>query len=143
MPEVGLLAIEAKVDTGAATSALHAEEIEPFERDGQSFVRFRAQPLPNVDVVCEAAIVDQREVTASSGHTELRFVISTMLRLGVGSDAPSWPIELSLADRTTMRLSMLLGREAMAGRIVVDPGGMGQLGSIERPEDFYTRSEKA
>ena len=138
MPELGLPAIEAKVDTGAATSALHAEDIEPFERDGQPFIRFRTQPISDVDVVCEAPVVDQREVAASSGHSELRFVISTMLRLGVRSDAPSWPIELTLTDRTTMQLSMLLGREAMAGRIVVDPGTTHTICRVDRPEDFYS-----
>ena len=137
MPELGLLAIEAKVDTGAATSALHARDIESFERDGQAFVRFRTQPISDVDVVCEAPVVDQREVTDSSGHAELRFVISAMLRLGVSVDAPSWPIELTLADRTTMQLPMLLGREAMAGRLLVDPAILYHLGSLVRPKDFY------
>ena len=137
LPELGLLAIEAKVDTGAATSALHADDIEPFERDGQSFVRFRTQPISDVDVVCEAPVVDQREVADSSGHSELRFVISTMLRLGVRSDVPSWPIELTLADRSTMQLPMLLGREAMAGRIVVDPSRIYSIGRVDRPKDFY------
>ena len=138
MPELGLLAIEAKIDTGAATSALHAEDIEPFERDGQPFVRFRTRPISGVDVVCEAPVADQREVTGSSGHPDLRFVISTMLRLGVRSDAPAWPIELTLADRTMMQLPMLLGREAMAGRLVVDPAILYHHGLLDRPEDFYT-----
>ena len=137
LPELGLLAIEAKVDTGAATSALHAEDIEPFERGGQPFVRFRTQPIIDVDVVCEAPVVDQREVAASSGHAEVRFVVSTMLQLGVRSDAPSWPIELTLADRATMQLPMLLGREAMAGRIAVDPAILYNRGSLGKPEDFY------
>ena len=143
LPELGLLAIEAKVDTGAATSALHAEDIEQFDRDGRPFVRFRTQPLPDVIISCEARVVDQREVTASNGQVERRTVVSTLLRLGVRSDAPSWRIELSLTDRTTMQLPMLLGREAMAGRILVKPGCVWQLGSIERPEEFYATGGKA
>lgn len=137
LPELGLLAIEAKVDTGAATSAIHATDIEQFDRDGRSFVRFQTQPLSGVSVVCEAPVVDERNVTASSGHTEHRIVISTQLRSGIRSNAPVWSIELTLTDRETMHLPMLVGREAMADRHVVDPAMVYVLGSVENPGDFY------
>ncbi len=141
LPGLGLLALRCKADTGAATSALHALDVVPFTRDGQPWARFRVHPFhrrrPALVVACEAPLVDEREVTASSGHAERRFVVETTLRLGVRVGAPAWPIELTLADRAAMRYPMLLGRQAMAGRVLVDPGASSRLGRLARPQDFY------
>ena len=140
-PELGLPAVRAKVDTGAATSALHAHSIEPFVRGGAPWARFSVHPFfrrhPRVTVVCEAPVVDERTVTSSSGHEDARLVIGVTLRLGIRSDAPEWPIEVSLADRRGMRFPMLLGREAMAGRVAVDPGASFRLGTSDHVAALY------
>ena len=142
MPELGLLAIRCKVDTGAATSAIHTTKIETFDRDGVVWARFRVTPFhrkrKRVVVVGEAPVVDEREVTSSSGHVEMRVVVETALRLGLRADAPEWPVELTLTDRGSMRFPMLLGRQAMADRVLVDPGASFRLGPLSRPQDFYT-----
>lgn len=119
LPDLGLPAVKAKVDTGAKTSSLHAFDLETFREDGRERVRFGVHPLQDderLTVWATADVVDERSVTSSSGHEELRVVIRTPLRLG---DA-TWPIELTLTDRRSMRLRMLLGREALAGRLLVD-----------------------
>ena len=75
LPELGLPAIKAKVDTGAKTSALHAVEIEPFGPSNNPQVRFLIQPdpkNPNLELTCSARVVDRRDVTSSNGETELR-----------------------------------------------------------------------
>lgn len=140
-PDIGLPAVRCKVDTGASTSSLHARSIETFERDGGTWARFSARPFfrrhRHVDVVCEAPIVDERHVRSSSGHDDLRLVVGVTLRLGVRSDAPEWPIEVTLADRKSMQFPMLLGREAMAGRVAVDPGGSFLLGRVEHASTLY------
>lgn len=140
LPEIGLLAVKAKVDTGATTSALHAFDIRT-ERDGGALVaRFRAHPIrkPARRVVdCVAQVIDQREVISSSGHSEMRVVIGTQLRLGTRSDAPVWDIELTLTDRHLLRFPMLLGREAMEDHLLVDPGASYLLGRIADPGAFY------
>ena len=41
-PELGMVGLRAKIDTGASTSSLHASDIVPFERDGEKWVRFTA-----------------------------------------------------------------------------------------------------
>lgn len=120
LPDLGLPAIKAKIDTGAKTSALHAFEVERFKRGGLDYVRFAMHPLRNViDLVvgCEARLVDEREVSDSGGHLEMRLVIAS--RLLVANQA--WPIELTLTNRESMRFRMLLGRRAMQQRVLVDP----------------------
>jgi ribosomal protein S6--L-glutamate ligase len=85
LPELNLLAIKTKVDTGAKTSALHAFMVEKIEEDGQQKIRFGIHPIPerpDIEIYCKAVLVAEREVTSSSGHTELRYVIKTMLQLG-------------------------------------------------------------
>ncbi|MEO1563774.1 MAG: 30S ribosomal protein S6--L-glutamate ligase [Pseudomonadota bacterium] len=112
LPDLGLPAVRAKVDTGARTSALHAVEIEPFGRSTNPKVRFLVHPIPeNMDLMipCSAKVLDQREVTSSNGESELRYVIETDLKVG---DA-TWPIELTLTNRLGMSVHMLLGRQAL------------------------------
>lgn len=122
LPELGLPAVKAKVDTGARTSSLHAVDVVPFERDGVPFVRFAVVPVsrrPEAVRVCEAPLVDRRVVSDSGGHRERRYVIVTPLALG----GRRWPTEITLTNRATMRFRMLVGRTAMAGHLVVDPSG--------------------
>lgn len=118
LPELGINAIEVKVDTGAKTSALHSFDLEAFEKDGQTYVRFGLHPdrhsLEN-EVYCEAKVVDQRVVSDSGGHKELRYVIETPLVLG----DQQWPIQITLTSRENMAFRMLLGRQAMKNRILV------------------------
>ena len=120
-PELGIPAVKARVDSGAKTSSLHAFDIEPFERGGEPWVRFTAHPVQDDDeastVVCEQPLVAKRGVKSSSGDVEKRYVIRTVLTLG----EQSWPVELNLTNRDSMGYRMLLGREAMMGRVLIDP----------------------
>ena len=121
LPALGLPAIKAKVDTGAKTSALHAFYVERYQAQGQDRVRFGIHPLQrrnDIRVECCAELVEQRTVSDSGGHRELRYVIKTAIQLA----KHEWPVEITLTNRDTMAFRMLLGRSAMDGRIVVDPG---------------------
>ncbi len=121
LPDLGLAGIKAKVDTGARTSALHAHQVRTFRRKGQRWVRFRIWPLQRTktpELICEAPVLEQRFVADSGGHRELRFVIQT--RLAIGN--LEYPIEMTITRRDTMLFRMLLGRTAMKGRIIVNPG---------------------
>jgi hypothetical protein len=121
LPDLGVAAIKPKIDTGARSSSLHAFNIETFRRDACDWVRFDIHPYQRdteTTVRAEAKVLDLRHVRSSSGHSTLRPVILTAVEVG----GRRWPVELTLAARDEMGFRMLLGREAMRGRIVVDPG---------------------
>lgn len=121
LTDLGVAAIKAKIDTGARTSALHAFAIEPFRRSGALWVRFDVHPLQrssSVKIKCEAKAVDERAVRNSGGLVERRYIIQTRLMLG----DHAWPIELALANRDQMGFRMLLGRTALEGRALIEPG---------------------
>ncbi len=114
-------AIKAKIDTGARTSAVHAWDLEHLDRDGEPWVRFSLHPRQRDDthvVVAEARVLEERDVRSSNGEVERRCVVATTVELG----GRSWPIELTLTNRDQMGFRMLLGRTAMAGHLLVDPG---------------------
>jgi len=120
LPDLGIDAIKAKVDTGARTSALHAFSLAPFERDGKTWVRFSMHPLQydtSLVTECEAPVLDQRRVRDSGGHSELRYVIETTIL--IGDTAVS--AEITLTDRETMKFRMLLGRTTLKQGYTVDP----------------------
>ena len=120
LPELGLPAIKAKIDTGARTSAIAAVSVEELGTPDRPRVRFVVRPIPgrdDVEVTCVADVVDRRDVTSSNGEAERRYVIRTMARMGTRE----WPIEISLANRGSMAYRMLLGRQAVKDDMFVDP----------------------
>ncbi len=132
LPELGLPAIKSKVDTGAKTSALHAFDIEVYKEGGVDMIRFLIHPLQNnrkIQRECVARIKDRRIVTDSGGHREMRYVIETPLMIG----SRTYPVELTLTDRDTMRFRMLLGRKALEGWALVDPKASYLQGRLDAP----------
>lgn len=121
LPELGIPAIKAKIDTGARTSALHISSLEEFQTDGQRMVRFGIHPLQrrkDIEYVCESPVLEQRRVKDSGGHFEKRYVIQTTAKLG----AMSWSIDITLTNRDPMLFRMLLGRKAVENRFLINPG---------------------
>lgn len=121
LPELGIQAIKAKIDTGARTSALHAFRVDTFQEAGQNKVSFDIHPVQGNDqrvVTCIADLLDQRMITDSGGHRELRYVIKTPVMMG----SLQWPIEITLTNRDDMTFRMLLGRTALRPHLIVNPG---------------------
>ena len=122
LPDLGVAGLRAKIDTGASTSSLHATDIEPFERDGENWVRFTAHLGSVVQLRhrrCEAPLVTMKTIKSSNGHAQVRYVISTTLALG----DRVWRVEFTLACRKAMRYRLLLGSKALIdGQLVVNPG---------------------
>lgn len=130
-PALAIPAIKARVDSGAKTSALHATHIHTFKRAGLLWVRFDVHPLQrNAKLTrqCEALVIDRRVIKNSSGSSEKRYVIKTALSMA----EQSWDVELTLTNRDSMGYRMLLGREAMIQRMLIDPAGSFYLGKIKK-----------
>jgi len=143
-PDLGIPTIKARVDSGAKTSALHAVNIQSFDKDGESWVKFDINPIQkNTKAVihCQAPLIDKRVVKSSSGFREQRYVIKTEIQFG----GASWEVELTLTNRDSMGFRMLLGREAMSGRVLVDPEQKYLLGqpTKEKLKEYYDRSEES
>ena len=127
LPDLGIDHIKVKVDTGARTSALHAYYVDPFQHNGFEWVRFGIHPLQKNSefaVECEMPVKDRRVISDSGGHRETRYVVETTLALG----EHLWRAELTLTDRDSMKFRMLLGRTALDGKFLVNPGTSYKIG---------------
>lgn len=120
LPELGILNLQIRVDTGAKTSSLHVDNIVGYKKAGKPWVKFDIHPdIYNVNsvVTCDTPICDIRRIKSSNGDAQERYVIKTPIHLGT----KSWPIEITLTDRSDMSYLMLFGREGMGDRLLVDP----------------------
>lgn len=119
LPELGGAELDAKIDTGARTSALHAVDTAVESRNGEEWVSFHLPYLGEPRSVRHSAkIFDKRKIRSTSGIAQLRYVIRTTLVLG----NRQWQIEVSLADREKMKHDIILGRTAVRHQgLLVDP----------------------
>jgi len=121
LPDLDVPEIKAKVDTGARSSALHAYDVRIYERAGKPYVSFEIHPIQRDQdrvVKARAEVVAIRSIRSSTGQVELRPVIETTVTIG----RHVWKIELTLTNRDQMGFRMLLGRQAIRQRFVVDGG---------------------
>lgn len=111
-PLLNLFNIDAKVDSGAFTSALHCDKIQLLQKDGIHWVKFRF----NYKKEFFLPVFAIRKIKNSSGKSERRFIIKTKIRLF----NIRYPIELSLSDRSKMDYPVLIGRKLLLGRFLID-----------------------
>ena len=123
LPDLGGIELVAKIDTGARTSSLHADRIEYFiSHDGVASIRItlhsKTSDGHNRTTTCELPSADVRTVKSSDGFAQSRHVIRTRLAIGEFESL----VEITLADRKSMRYPMLLGRTTLRSRFLIDPG---------------------
>lgn len=146
LPDLGVDFIKAKIDTGAKTSVLHAENIRIVRRGVKRYVRFTVfadQKSKKAPSQVRAKFIERRMVRSSSGHVSKRPVIRTRVKLG----RKSWMTEITLVNRDLMGFRMLLGRNALQRKFLVDPSHSFLVGKVpskkERPveeaetEDYF------
>lgn len=138
LPQLNIPAIRARIDSGAKTSSIHAVNIEEFYKNRQQWVRFEIHPLrihTDVMIVCEAPVYDYRLVKSSTGVAQPRYVIETYIEMG----GEKWTIQVTLANRRSMGFQMLLGRQAMTHRMLINPSEDFQLTRYSRKQvrEFY------
>ena len=126
-PDLGVENINAKIDTGAKTSAIHAYRIKEVEIDGEPHAEFYLHPeqrRKKPEIFCRTPIIDRRLIRSSNGQEEERFVTQTRLRLG----DHLWKIDLTLTNRDAMGFRLLIGRDALSRKFMIDPGASYLLG---------------
>ena len=127
LPDLGIKTIKAKIDTGARSSSIHAFDIRPYMSKGQRMVRFKIHPYQHDShktAEAEAVVMDRRLIRNSGGSAEFRYVIQTTAKI----KGYQWPIELTLTNRDVMGFRMLLGRQAIRGRFLINPSKSFLLG---------------
>lgn len=138
LPELKIPAIRARIDSGAKTSSVHAININEFYKGTERWVSFEIHPLrkhTEIFVLCEAKVIDYRMIKSSTGIAQPRYVIQTEIEMG----GKNWSIEVTLANRRSMGYQMLLGREAMINRILINPAEGFQLTRYSKKQirQFY------
>lgn len=131
LPDLGIPGIKAKVDTGAKTSAIHAFDIHSEMINRKKHVHFKVHPVQGntqITVSCHALVTDERDIMSSNGHREHRYIITTDIALGENR----YTIELSLSNRDPLTFRLLLGREALNKRMIVDPSLTCRQGKYKR-----------
>lgn len=122
LPELGITGLHTRVDTGAKTSSLHVDNLLCCETDGESYVEFDLHPdiyhLEEI-VRCKTKLKASKRIKSSNGEVETRCVIETMLKIG----DQQWLIDITLSNRQNMTYMMLLGRQGMSDKVIVDPAG--------------------
>lgn len=120
LPEFSVKRINAKIDTGAGVSAIHAFNVNEASVKGRAFAEFILHPVQHrrqPELFCRAPIVDRRIIRSSNGQEEERFAIETPLKLG----DRVWKIHLTLTNRDEMEFRLLIGRDALRDKFLVDP----------------------
>jgi len=141
LPELKILEIKTKIDTGARSSALHAFDIRTVRKGKRRIVRFKVYPYQRDAsrvVSAEAELLGERRVRSSSGKEEVRPVIRTPIMLG----ERQWTIELTLTNRVQMGFRMLLGREAIKNRFLINPGKSYRAGRADGAKSMPGKKEK-
>jgi hypothetical protein len=141
LPELGIGPLRAKLDTGARSAALHAENMTVYVKNNQHRIRFDVPSGGGSRRVkrCDLALADPRRVKNTGGRSELRHVIETQIRLGKSV----WVTHITLTDRTDMGVPMLLGRTTIKNRFLIHPGRSFMLTRPRTPPASRERAESS
>ncbi|MBY0413794.1 MAG: RimK/LysX family protein [Bdellovibrionales bacterium] len=117
LPKFKLKELRAKIDTGAKTSALHADKIEYISVNGIPYVRFLFIDDEGENIYVKAPLLEERTIKSSNGDKTIRPVVQTEIKMG----SERFMIEVTLINRDMMGFKMLIGREALNGRFLINP----------------------
>ena len=137
LPEWGIKRLGAKVDTGAQTSALHVENVEPIGRGRIRFDVVVHREKRDRHFPVTARVARRARVRSSNGHYDVRYFVETTVRIGPVEKT----IEISLVDRGKMAHRMLLGRSALRGDFVVDVSRRHVLDKPKRKANQKTKKQ--
>jgi hypothetical protein len=111
------LALEARIDTGAETSAIHAEDIQVVEKDGKRYVRFNlVNPENKEKIAMEERVRRKVLIKQPDAEPDRRYVVELWLSLGEVRSL----VEVTLSDRLDYEYPLLIGRNFLVDTVIVD-----------------------
>ena len=118
-PKLKLFNIDVKIDSGAFTSAIHCKDIKLITRGGKKYIKFTIPDSGQSDSNKRAIslpLLKEKKIKNSFGQSERRYVVVTEIFIF----NRKYEIELSLADRSKMKYPVLIGRNFLQGRFLID-----------------------
>lgn len=111
------LQMPARIDTGAQTCSLSAVGIQPFERDGKSWLRFQVkEPATDKLIEMERPLERKAKIKRHGALAEERFVVQLQVKIGTIQSK----CDFTLIDRSDYTYPALIGRNFLDGKAVVD-----------------------
>ncbi len=115
--EPGPMRMEARIDTGAESTSIHAENIQLLERDGKRYVRFDLlDPATGKPVQVEHRFRRRVLIKQAGGEVERRYVVRMWVTLG----ATRARVDVNLTDRDNFEYPLLIGRNFLTDNMIVD-----------------------
>lgn len=108
--------LKARVDTGAQTSSLHAENVIEKTIDGKKYVQFESFDAKKKKFIFLEEVIKRSTVRNSDGNTSRRYVIKVRVRLG----NKDHEINVNLNNREDLKYNFLIGRNLLMGNYVID-----------------------
>lgn len=115
-PEMGLVGVDIKIDSGAYTSSMHVKHLRTVFIKGKEHLIFK--PLGKKMNADEIAFDEFKTkiVKSSNGTAEERYSVKTDITLF----GTTFKIEMTLTNRGSMKYPVLIGRKVLSKRFVVD-----------------------
>lgn len=111
------LEVEAKLAPAVPLSALHAEDVVEFQKNGKPYARFQMEDRHGKTATLEVPVVDSKRTKTAKGTKYVRQVVKILICLS-GKKVEA---EVLLADRSELEQELRLGRNVLAGQFLIDP----------------------
>lgn len=119
LPDLSIFKLQAKVDTGAKTSVLHCSDYQIVKQNDKEYIQCSfdfEDTIVGEREVFLLPVKSKKRIKSSFGHSERRYIFSTIIRMF----DQEYPIDLSLRDRSKMSYPMLLGKNFIKDKFLVD-----------------------
>ena len=121
----------ARVDTGAQTNSIHAEDVKEVLKDGKNYVEFTTYGEDGVRNRFLKEIIKKSKVKNTSGETETRYVVTLEVLFG----GKKIKTNVNLNNRISLRHNFLVGRNLLLGQYVIDVSQSRLLGTPKNEKD--------
>lgn len=110
------ISLNARIDTGATTTSINAQNIKKFERDGKKWVKFEIHNESGKLVSLEKPVTRMVNIKRHGAEDQIRYAVKLKLKLGKVNTVS----EVTLADRAKFTYPLLIGRSFLTDMAIVD-----------------------